>query len=76
MMSSGKDALEPHIPETARFDVWRGADVLEVGCGMATDGSRFARADARYTGVDQADRAIELARRRFALDGRGHAPLG
>jgi SAM-dependent methyltransferase len=62
-------ALEPHIPEIARFDEWRGADVLEVGCGIGTDASRFARAGARYTGVDQTGRAIELARRRFAIDG-------
>jgi SAM-dependent methyltransferase len=61
--------LEPHIPEFARFDAWRGADVLEVGCGLATDASRFARGGARYTGIDVTDRAIELARRRFALEG-------
>src|SRR6266536_2695704 len=61
--------LEPHIPEIARFDEWREHDVLEVGCGVGTDGSRFAKAGARYTGVDQTSRAIELARRRFALDG-------
>src|SRR5215207_6788783 len=62
-------ALEPHIPEIARFDEWRGADVLEVGCGIGTDASQFARAGASYTGVDQTDRALELARQRFALDG-------
>jgi SAM-dependent methyltransferase len=61
--------LEPHIPEIARFDEWRGCDVLEVGCGVGTDASRFARAGARFTGVDQTGRAVELARRRFALDG-------
>jgi SAM-dependent methyltransferase len=62
-------ALEPHIPEIVRFHEWRGADVLEVGCGIGTDASRFARASARYTGVDQSDRALHLARRRFVLDG-------
>jgi SAM-dependent methyltransferase len=61
--------LEPHIPEIARFDEWRGCHVLEVGCGVGTDASRFARAGARYAGVDQTSQAIELARRRFALDG-------
>jgi len=40
--------LEPHIPETARFDRWTGRDVLECGCGIWTDGSRFlVRARAR-----------------------------
>ena len=61
--------LEPHIPEIVRFEEWHGADVLEVGCGIGTDASRFARAGARYTGVDQTERAIQLARRRFELDG-------
>ncbi len=61
--------LEPHIPEIVRFEEWRGADVLEVGCGIGTDASRFARAGARYTGVDQTERAVQLARRRFELDG-------
>jgi SAM-dependent methyltransferase len=61
--------LEPHILEIVRFSEWRGCDVLEVGCGVGTDASRFARAGARYVGVDRTSRAIELAQRRFALDG-------
>ena len=63
-------ALEPAIPEMAEFERWRDADVLEVGCGIATDGLRFARAGARYTGLDPSARALELAQRRFALEGR------
>jgi SAM-dependent methyltransferase len=62
-------ALEPHIPEVVRFDEWRAADVLEVGCGVGTDAAQFARTGARYTGIDQTERAVELARRRFTLDG-------
>jgi len=61
--------LEPHIPGIARFTQWKGRDVLEVGCGIATDGLNFARAGARYTGVDQSAGALDLARRRFALEG-------
>jgi SAM-dependent methyltransferase len=65
--------LEPHIPEIARFPLWAGRNVLEVGCGIATDGLQFARAGARYSAVDASDVAIELARRRFALEGAdGH----
>jgi SAM-dependent methyltransferase len=59
---------EPHIPEIARFERWSGRDVLEVGCGIATDGSRFARAGARYVGVDRSPTALDLARRRFDLE--------
>jgi ubiquinone/menaquinone biosynthesis C-methylase UbiE len=61
-------ALEPAIPELARFADWRERDVLEAGCGIATDGINFARAGARYTGVDFSDAAIALARRRFELE--------
>jgi ubiquinone/menaquinone biosynthesis C-methylase UbiE len=62
-------ALEPHIPELVRFADWAGRDVLEAGCGIATDGLQFARAGARYTGVDLSATAIDLARRRFGLEG-------
>jgi SAM-dependent methyltransferase len=64
-------ALEPHIPDVARFDEWAGKDVLDVGCGLATDGSRFARAGAHYVGFDQAGVALELARQRFELEHLG-----
>jgi ubiquinone/menaquinone biosynthesis C-methylase UbiE len=61
--------LEPAIPAKARFADWAGRDVLEAGCGIATDGLNFARCGARYTGVDFSRSAIELARRRFEMEG-------
>jgi ubiquinone/menaquinone biosynthesis C-methylase UbiE len=61
--------LEPHIPEVVRFDRWANCAVLEGGCGIATDGIHFARAGARYTGLDASSYALELARRRFELEG-------
>jgi SAM-dependent methyltransferase len=60
--------LEPHIPEIVRFERWGGQDVLEVGCGIATDGVQFARNGANYTGVDFSPTALELAHRRFELE--------
>lgn len=62
-------ALEPDIPELGRFDEMAGRDVLEAGCGIATDGAQFARAGARYTGLDFSPTALENARSRFALEG-------
>lgn len=59
---------EWHIPAAAGFSETRGLRVLEIGCGLGTDGARFARAGAIYTGVDLTDAAIELARRRFELE--------
>src|SRR5215472_16310341 len=58
---------EWHIPEAADFNGARGLRVLEIGCGLGTDGARFARAGAEYTGVDLTEAAIDLARRRFQL---------
>jgi SAM-dependent methyltransferase len=57
--------LEPDILELAAFESWRDRDVLEAGCGIATDGAQFARAGARYTGVDFSPTALRLARERF-----------
>jgi ubiquinone/menaquinone biosynthesis C-methylase UbiE len=64
-------SLEPHIPDVVDFEGWTAHDVLEAGCGIATDGIRFARAGARYVGVDLSGTALELARRRFQLEGQG-----
>lgn len=68
-VESHRYSLEPHIPEVVGFERWAGRDVLEVGCGIGTDGARFLRAGARYSGVDQSEAALALARRRFELEG-------
>jgi ubiquinone/menaquinone biosynthesis C-methylase UbiE len=60
---------ESHIREVIGFDRWRGRDVLEVGCGLGTDAINFARAGARYTGIDLTEASIELVRRRFMIEG-------
>jgi SAM-dependent methyltransferase len=60
---------EWHIPIAADFAGARGLKVLEIGCGLGTDGAQFAEAGADYTGVDLTDAAVELARRRFELFG-------
>jgi SAM-dependent methyltransferase len=60
---------EWHIPEAADFAGARGLRVLEIGCGLGTDGAQFAKAGADYTGVDLTDAAIGLARTRFEVSG-------
>jgi SAM-dependent methyltransferase len=60
---------EWHIPAAANFANTRGLRVLEIGCGLGTDGAQFAKAGAHYTGVDLTNAAIELARKRFELFG-------
>ncbi len=61
--------VEWHIPEAAGFKDSKGLRVLEIGCGLGTDGAGFARAGAVYTGVDLTEAAVSLARRRFELEG-------
>lgn len=58
---------EWHIPLAANFASARGLKVLEVGCGLGTDGAQFAIAGANYTGVDLTEAAVELAQKRFTL---------
>jgi ubiquinone/menaquinone biosynthesis C-methylase UbiE len=43
--------------------------VLEIGCGIATDGLEFAKNGANYTGVDLTPQSVELAKERFGLFG-------
>jgi ubiquinone/menaquinone biosynthesis C-methylase UbiE len=58
---------EWHIPLAAEFTASRGLKVLEIGCGLGTDGAQFAQAGANYTGVDLTYAAVDLARKRFEL---------
>ncbi|HEX6715860.1 MAG TPA: class I SAM-dependent methyltransferase [Pyrinomonadaceae bacterium] len=58
---------EWHIAAAAGFAQTKNLNVLEVGCGLGTDGAQFAKAGANYTGIDLTDAAVELARRRFEL---------
>jgi len=60
---------EWHIPAAADFAGARGLKVLEIGCGLGTDGAQFARSGADYTGIDLTEASIELARKRFELSG-------
>ena len=58
---------EWHIPGAAGFANSQNLSVLEVGCGLGTDGAQFAKAGAKYTGIDLTDAAVDLAKRRFEL---------
>ncbi len=60
---------EWHIPIAADFKSARGLKVLEIGCGLGTDGAQFAQAGADYTGVDLTEAAVDLARKRFEMFG-------
>lgn len=68
-----------YLDRVVDYDAYRGQSVLDVGCGLATDLSRFARGGATTTGVDISPRAIELAKLNFeqrGLDGAFHVMDG
>lgn len=59
--------VEPHIINFADFPKWKGKKVLEIGCGIGTDGVNFARNDAIYTGIELSEESLALAKKRFDL---------
>ena len=58
---------EWHVPVVANFPAYKGKQVLEIGCSIATDGLEFAKAGAIYTGVDLTPHSVELAEERFGI---------
>jgi ubiquinone/menaquinone biosynthesis C-methylase UbiE len=62
-------AREWHILEMTDFRGAAGQRVLEIGCGLGTDGAQFARAGAHYTGIDLTFPAVQVAGQRFTLSG-------
>ena len=68
---------EPHIPSFAGFSNTKGKKVLEVGCGMATEGINFVRCGATYTGTDLSTESLDLAEKRFKVyNEKGNFYLG
>jgi ubiquinone/menaquinone biosynthesis C-methylase UbiE len=59
----------PFIKKIGRFDEFNGRVVLEIGCGLGTDGAQFAKGGAHYLGVDLTNAAVALAQENFHLQG-------
>ncbi len=64
-----KYLVESHIPAFAQFTRWQGKRIIEIGCGIGTDATNFARAGADYTGIELSQASLELTRRRFQVFG-------
>ena len=68
-VESKKYYVEPHIPNFADFDKWKGKKVLELGCGIGTDSINFARSGADLTIIELSDRSLEICKKRFDVFG-------
>ena len=56
-----------YLPKLVDFDAYSGQSVLDVGCGVGNDLSRFARGGANVVGVDLAEHSIDLAKQNFEM---------
>lgn len=58
-----------YLPQLVKFGEFPDKTVLDVGCGVGNDLSRFAKGDAIVTGIDLAEHSIELAENNFQQRG-------
>jgi SAM-dependent methyltransferase len=58
-----------YLPRLIDFPSYKGARLLEIGCGAGIDLVRFAREGAVTTGVDLSRTAIELAQKNMVFNG-------
>lgn len=58
-----------YLPRLVDFSAYQGKQVLDVGCGVGNDLSRFVRGGAIVTGIDLAPHSIQLAQDNFAQRG-------
>lgn len=67
----------PWMPKAIGFDRYKGKKLLEIGGGLGTDLSQFAKAGAIVTDFDLAEGHLGMAKRNFALRGlQGEFILG
>lgn len=59
--------VESHIPKFADFKKYKGKNVLEIGCGIGTDGIEFIKNGANYTGVDLSKSSLNIFSERIKV---------
>jgi ubiquinone/menaquinone biosynthesis C-methylase UbiE len=61
--------IESHIPKFANFKKYKNKNVLEIGCGIGTDGVQFLKNGANYTGVELSKNSLDIFRERIKILG-------
>ena len=61
--------VESHIPQFANFKKYKNKNVLEIGCGIGTDGIQFIKNGANYTAVELSKNSLEIFRKRIKILG-------
>ncbi len=64
-----------YLPKLVDFSGYANKTVLDLGCGVGNDLSRFAKGGSKVVGVDLADHSIELAQENFRQRGLSGAFL-
>ena len=59
--------VEPHIPKFANFKNYKEKNVLEIGCGIGTDGVEFIKNGANYTGIELSKNSLDIFRERIKI---------
>ena len=59
--------VESHIPKFAEFSKFRNKNVLEIGCGIGTDGIEFIKNSAKYIGTELSDKSIDIFKKRIEI---------
>ena len=59
--------VEPHILKFADFKSFRRKKVLEIGCGIGTDGVEFIKNDVDYTGVELSRTSLDIFKERIKI---------
>jgi 2-polyprenyl-3-methyl-5-hydroxy-6-metoxy-1,4-benzoquinol methylase len=59
--------VERHLKKFAQIKNFKNKNILEVGCGIGTMASYFAKKGANYTGIDLSDKSVRITKKRFEL---------
>lgn len=63
--------VHKNLKKFAKFQDYKNKKVLEIGCGIGTDGHEFTKNSAIYYGCDFSEQSISIAKNRFKIFFKG-----